>query len=247
MKNILVIIPTYNERKNIKKLADKIFAQKIDNLDVLFIDDNSTDGTIDTINNLIKKNSNIFLIVRKAKMGIGSAHIDGLYWAYKNGYKKVITMDADLTHDPKDIKSLINKSDSGDLIIASRYLSKNSMRGWNPLRVLMTKTSHLIVTLILKDEFDASNAYRLYNLDKIPIKILGKIKSKHYTFFFESLYIFLINGLKVVQVPIILHSRYSGSSKMRFKDIFIALKFYLRFFWIDKTGYLKKDYVLKND
>ena len=98
--------------------------------DLLFIDDNSSDGSREIIKNLVKNNQNINYIFRPKKMGVGSAHKDGFVWAYKKNYKTIITMDADLTHDPKYIKFLIEELKNYDIVITSRFLKKNSLENW---------------------------------------------------------------------------------------------------------------------
>ena len=108
MNNIIIVIPTLNEKENIKILFNKLTATNIA-FDLLFIDDNSSDGSQEVIKDLVKKNQNINYIFRLKKMGIGSAHKDGLIWSYKKNYKIIITMDGDRTHDPKYIKYLIEK------------------------------------------------------------------------------------------------------------------------------------------
>ena len=106
MNNTIIIIPTINEKENIEILFNKLTEINI-KFDLLFIDDNSNDGSQEVIKNLAKKNQNINYIFRPKKMGIGSAHKDGLIWSYKKNYKTIITMDADGTHDPKYFKLLI--------------------------------------------------------------------------------------------------------------------------------------------
>ena len=120
MSKILIIIPTYNERKNIPFLITKI-GNNIKNYDLLFVDDNSPDGTGKIIKKFIKKRKNIFLFVRKKKLGLGSAHKYGLSWGFKNGYEKIITMDGDGTHDPKYIKKLLKKSHNSHIVVTNRF------------------------------------------------------------------------------------------------------------------------------
>jgi len=110
----LIIIPTLNEKKNIKKLFSQIQKLKI-NSDILFIDDNSDDGTRDKIISFSKKNRNVKFIFRPKKLGIGSAHKVGLVYGYKKRYKKILTMDADGTHNPKYIKKMFYESKNFDI------------------------------------------------------------------------------------------------------------------------------------
>src|SRR5437870_1586721 len=107
--NILIFIPCYNEAENVEEIFKQISGLKF-NADFLFIDDNSPDGTGKIIDRLVSGNSNVFAIHRPSKMGIGSAHYDGLMWAYNQKYQILITMDCDLTHSPKDIPKFIQNS-----------------------------------------------------------------------------------------------------------------------------------------
>jgi dolichol-phosphate mannosyltransferase len=223
-KRILVFIPTYNEKKNVGRLLKLILSQKGPNLDVLFLDDNSPDGTGEVIDNLAQRNKNVFTIHRKGKLGIGSAHKRGIKWAYDHKYQILITMDSDMTHSPSYIPKLIEKSLDVDLVIASRYLSKRSMVGWNYFRTVMSKFSHLISKVLLGLNYDVSNAYRLYNLNQINPKVFDLVQSDSYSFFFESSYIIKQNGYRIVEIPATLFSRKYGSSKMRMKDIYLHFR-----------------------
>ena len=126
MNNVIIIVPTLNEKENIEILINQLVTTNIV-FDLLFIDDNSNDGTQEAIKDLVKKKQNINYIFRPKKMGIGSAHKDGFIWSYKKSYKIIITMDADGTHDPKYIKFLIEKLKNFDMITTSRFLEKDSL------------------------------------------------------------------------------------------------------------------------
>ena len=222
--NILVFIPTYNEKNNVERLLRQILSLNVIGMDVLFIDDNSPDGTGEVIDALSHKHPGVFAFHRKGKLGIGSAHKKGIEWAYKRSYKILITMDSDMTHSPSYIPKLIKKSKEADLVIASRFLSKRSMVGWNYLRTLMSRLSHLMSKSVLGLNYDVSNAYRLYNLQKINSKIFDLVQSDSYSFFYESLYILKQNGVMIVEIPVTLFSRKYGSSKMRLSDIYLHFR-----------------------
>ena len=146
--SMLIIIPVLNETNNIFPLLKKIFKYlKNKKKHILFIDDNSTDGTRNKIKQAKKKYKPIHLIKRSRKLGIGSAHKIGLAWGFKNKYKLIITMDCDGTHDPKHIRKMIVKIKSSDLVISNRFLKKNSLKGWDIKRIIITfKSKHLSFT-----------------------------------------------------------------------------------------------------
>ena len=232
MKTI-IIIPTLNERKNIISLIKKII--KINNkFDLLFVDDNSKDGTRDEIISINKKNKKIKFIFRKKKYGVGSAHKEGLTYAYKNKYNIAITMDGDGTHNPKYIPQLIKNLKNYPIIITNRFLSVNSLRDWPLYRKFLTMIRYYLINFMLNISYDTSGAYRCYDLKKVKIKDILLAKDNGYSFFWESTYILHIKNYKINEIPVDLPFRKLGSSKMQFKDIFSAL-FYLFVYSIKKS------------
>ncbi|MCX5679910.1 MAG: glycosyltransferase, partial [Candidatus Omnitrophica bacterium] len=154
---ILVFIPTYNEYENVGKICLQILALRCD-LDIMFMDDNSDDGTGAILKKLVKEYPNVHVIFRPRKLGVGSAHLDGIRWAYDQGYKKLITMDCDFTHSPGCLPDLIGRYDDYDMVIGSRYLLRNSLPGWNPLRKFLTHAGHFITKCFLGIKYDATGA-----------------------------------------------------------------------------------------
>jgi dolichol-phosphate mannosyltransferase len=223
MKNkIVVIIPTYNESKNVEFLLNEINNLNLD-LDLLFIDDNSPDLTGNILDSLAKKQTNVTIIHRPIKSGIGSAHKFGLKWAYENDYCFALTMDADFTHSPEYIPTFIEKINDADIIIGSRYLVEDGVASWNLYRKTLTKLGHFITKLFLNMPYDSTGAFRMYNLKKIPLYFLNSVNSNGYSFFYESLFVLYFNKYKIIEIPTILPARVYGSSKMKYNDIFSSL------------------------
>ena len=221
----LLIIPTLNERKNITTLFKKI--RKIDQkIDILFVDDNSTDGTREEILYLKKRNKSIYFIFRPRKLGIGSAHKDGLKFAYKKKYKMILTMDADGTHNPKYIKNLIKYSSKYDLISTNRFKNKNSLIEWPVHRRFLTKIRFYLINILLNINYDSSGAYRCYNAKNIKLNDVLGAKNDGYSFFWESIYLLNKKKYSIKEIPIYLPYRKVGSSKMTMRDIVGSL-FYL--------------------
>jgi len=224
MKTI-IIIPTLNEKKNIDSLISKIVA--IDKkFDLLFVDDNSNDGTREKIIKNQKKNKKIKFIFRNKKYGVGSAHKDGLSYAYKKRYSVAITMDADGTHEPRYIPILMKKLENHSITITNRFASSNSLQDWPWYRKLLTTLRYYLINLMLNISYDTSGAYRCYDLKKIKKKDILLAKDDGYSFFWESTYILHKKKYKINDIPVNLPSRKLGNSKMRMKDITSAL-FYL--------------------
>jgi len=218
----LILIPTYNERENIEKLISQL-GQLDMGFDLLFVDDNSPDKTGEVLDSLASHQDNLFAIHRPTKLGIGSAHIDGIDWAYKNGYQLLITMDSDFSHSPVYIQKFLEYSEKSDIVVGSRYLQENSLREWNFHRKFLTHLGHLMTKTLLGMPYDATGAFRLYRLDRIPQKCFHSEKSLGYSFFFESLFLLYKNHYRVTEVPIDLPARTYGTSKMKFKDALFSL------------------------
>ena len=232
MNNIIIIVPTLNEKENIKILFNKLTATKI-KFDLLFIDDNSIDGTQDEIRELIKKNQNIYCTFRPKKAGIGSAHKDGFVWSYKKKYKTIITMDADGTHDPKYISFMIEKLKNFDIVTTSRFLEKNALKGWPIFRVFLTTLRHVTISLLLSMPYDSSGAFRCINCKKVSLADIILAKNNSYSYLWESIFILHKKKYRIGEIFVQLPFRKIGSSKMNMKDIFFSI-YYLLVIFIKK-------------
>ena len=169
-KNILLFIPTLNEERHIKLILDKIEIYN-EYIDLLVIDDNSSDNTIENFNQhkgaIDKK-----LIVRKDKFGIGSAHLDAIQYAKSNHYKYILTMDCDFTHDPKYISNFLDLYKKYDFLVGSRYLLKDSLSSWSQWRIFLSYTAHYICKIflnIIQSGFYIRN--KKLKIKEIPVKM----------------------------------------------------------------------------
>lgn len=237
----LIFIPTYNESENVEKIYSRIKDLKL-SLDFLFLDDNSPDGTGKIINLLAEKDSQIAVIHRNEKKGIGSAHLEGINYAYKNHYKILITMDCDFSHKPEYIPLFIKYSNNYDVVVGSRFLRSDSLKGWNLFRKCLTLLGHFVTKIFLGLPYDATGAFRLYRIDKIDPGLFDLVQTKGYSFFFESLYILFLNSIKIKEVSIDLPFRVYGHSKMTLRDAFKSLSCIISIFM--KTRINKKRYIL---
>lgn len=240
----LVLIPTYNEQENVEKLFNEII--NLDsNVDFLFIDDNSPDGTGRTIDRLAKQHTNVNVIHRPKKLGIGSAHMDGINWAYDHHYKVLITMDCDFTHLPKYIPDFIRNSGNYHVVVGSRYLSSKSIEAWSLPRRILTLMAHFLTKHLLKMEYDATGAYRLYRLGKIPQNVFRLIRSSGYSFLFESLYVLHVNRVSIKEISICLPTRNLAHSKMTIKHILQWGKYLIYIFLL--TIFNRKRFKMSQD
>ena len=213
----LIFVPTYNERDNVPELFKQIQALGLD-VDLLFLDDNSPDGTGQLLDELAAKEPRLHVIHRTGKLGIGSAHVDGITWAYDHGYTRLVTMDCDFTHSPADIPRLLEWGDKYDVVVGSRWLEPGSLPGWNLLRRFLTNFGHWLTSCLLRMPYDATGAFRVYDLKRIPRYLFPAVKSRSYAFFFESLFLLRCNGFSIWEVSIVLPSRMYGHSKMSWRE-----------------------------
>jgi len=217
-RDLLIFVPTYNEAENVEVLFREIYKLQLGTWEMLFLDDNSPDGTGKIIDRLVAGNPNVHAIHRSGKQGIGSAHQVGIRWAYEQGFHSLLTMDCDFTHPPQKIPEFLRFRNEYDIVVGSRFQQKNSLPTWTLLRKTLTHVGHLLTTNALGMPFDATGAYRLYRLDRIPVGIFDLVDSPGYSFFFESLYVLWLNGFQVKEVPLELPARTYGHSKMTWKD-----------------------------
>ncbi len=221
MKN-LVIIPTFNEIENIPLILKEIFNLNI-NLDVLVVDDNSPDKTYQKVEELKQKYPNLFLILNNKKSGIGKAYLKGFNFAIKNNYSKVIQIDADMSHNPYDIKKLLEKSNDYDLVIGSRYISGIRIINWPLSRLALSYFANLYAKLITGlSIYDCTGGFKCFDIKILKSIDLKKINSQGYSFQIEMNYRSYVKNFKIKEIPIIFTDRTIGKSKMS-KKLYLKL------------------------
>ena len=215
MSGTLVVIPTFNERENINPLMKSIFSQKID-VDVLILDDNSPDGTKKVVLENKKKYINrLHLINRRKKQGLGKAYIEGFKWALKKEYKKVIQMDADLSHPPEKLVDIVNELDSYDFVIGSRYVNGIRVLNWPLNRIILSMGASWYVNLITRLPVkDPTAGFVGYNRTSLLSLNLEKIMFVGYAFQIEMKFKLWKLGYNFKEIPIIFKNRTRGVSKM---------------------------------
>ena len=222
MSKVLVFTPTFNEYKNIKKLIDKVNLLKA-KLSILIIDDNSTDGTILQIKKLKKKYKNIKLIVRNQQLGIGSAHYLAFKYAVKKKYNFLITLDSDLSHNPKDIDKFLKFKNKFDFVIGSRFCFKghSELKGF---RGLISKFGNIILKKIVNENLtEFTTSYRLYNRKVLQYLLKKKLNYSGYSFFMNIVFEITQKKFRVREIPIIFSKRKYGTSKMPNYQIILAM------------------------
>jgi len=219
----LVIIPTYNESENVSAIIDAVLEQE-KNIEILIVDDNSPDGTAKIVKEKQEKNNRIHLLEREGKMGLGSAYVAGFKFALENKYDYIFEMDADFSHDPKDIKIILAEMENADLVIGSRYIEGIKVVNW-PLRRLMlsvfaSKYVKWITRLPLRDPTGGFKCFRKKVLKKID---LDDIMSDGYSFQIEMNFRTWKDNFKIKEIPIVFTDRRSGQSKMSKKIVYEAI------------------------
>jgi len=215
MRNeILLFTPTYNEAENIRSLIEELLNLGL-RADLLVIDDNSPDGTGDIVAGMMQNYPNLKLWKRESKQGIGTAHLTALRYAKSEGYRLLVSLDADHSHRPEDIPRLLELKDTHDIVVGSRFQRESSLHEWNLFRRFLTQLGHFLTRTLLRLPYDASGGLRLYRLDRIPAALFDRIESRDYEFFFESLTLLHTAGFNIGEVPVDLPARTYGHSKMR--------------------------------
>ena len=217
MRDTLVVIPTYNEIDNIEQLLRIIFALDGD-FQVLVVDDNSPDLTALKVNELISEfPDQLFLEKREGKLGLGTAYIHGFKWALARGYEYIFEMDADFSHDPKDLIRLYDacEIDGNDVAIGSRYKTGVNVVNWPMGRVLLSWVASKYVRFITRMRIhDTTAGYVCYHRRVLEKINLDKIRFIGYAFQIEMKFKAYLNKFKIVEVPVVFTDRIKGESKM---------------------------------
>lgn len=223
MKKTLVIVPTYNERENIELLLDTVFGLQVPGLAVLIVDDNSPDQTAEIVRRLMQQNPALFMLERPGKLGLGTAYIAGFKYALENGYDYIFEMDADLSHNPKEIPNFLEMIEDADLVIGSRYLKGVNVINWPlarlALSVFASQYTRIITGMPISDCTGGFKCFRRKVLEQIP---LDEVRSNGYAFQIEMNFKAWKRGFKIRELPIIFTDRTVGKSKMSRKIMFEA-------------------------
>ena len=212
----LVLIPTYNERENISGIVRAISGLSVP-FEILIIDDNSPDGTASIVKEMMTSFPNLHLLERPGKMGLGRAYIAGFEWALQKNYNYIFEMDADFSHNPKDLVRLWDACENGgaDLAIGSRYISGVNVVNWPLGRVLMSYIASMYVRLVTGMKImDTTAGFKCYRREVLQNIKPERIKLCGYGFQIEMKFIAWQLGYKIVEVPIIFTDRKAGTSKM---------------------------------
>ena len=232
MTRALVITPTYNEIENIEAIIEAVFAQPTP-FHMLIVDDGSPDGTGDAVRRLQTRynaqETRLHLMERKGKLGLGTAYIEGFKWGLREGYEYFLEMDADFSHDPKDLNRLLHacEKEDADLSIGSRYVTGVNVVNWPMGRVLMSYCASMYVRFITGMNIqDTTAGFVCYRRSVLETIALDKIHFVGYAFQIEMKFTAWKFGFRLKEVPIIFTDRTRGQSKMStriFREAFLGV------------------------
>lgn len=240
----IVIIPTYNEKENIEKIIRAVLGLGPHAFNILVIDDGSPDGTAAIVKRLMEDEfkNRLFIIERRGKLGLGTAYIAGFKWAIEQKYDYIFEMDADFSHDPKDLPRLYEAcaTDGADVAIGSRYVSGVNVVNWPMGRVLMSYYASKYVRTVLGVKLhDTTAGFKCYRRQVLEAIDLDAIRFKGYAFQIEMKFTAYKLGFKIKEMPVIFVNRREGTSKMSGGIFGEALFGVMRLRWAAMTGQIK--------
>ena len=212
---VAVIVPTYNERANLEQIASRL-RTAVPDADLLIVDDNSPDGTGEAADKLAAGDARIHVLHRPAKAGLGSAYLAGFRWALERDYGVLVEIDADGSHQPQELPTLLAALEAGaDLVIGSRYVPGGTVLNWPKSREVLSRGGNTYARVLLGIKVrDATGGYRAFRATALRQVGLDEVESQGYCFQIDLALRVIRAGLTVVEVPITFVERTQGASKM---------------------------------
>ncbi|MBI5153656.1 polyprenol monophosphomannose synthase [Candidatus Poribacteria bacterium] len=216
----LAIAPTYNEAENIGTLIDGLMKQP-GQVEVLVVDDASCDGTADIVRECAERYpGRVHLLERAGKLGLGTAYLAGFRYALGHGYDLAISMDADLSHDPRHLREILHMAKIADVVVGSRYIAGGAIKNWGPHRHLLSGGANMLARAILGlNARDCTSGYRCYRRRMLERLDLAAIESDGYSCLLELLTVCQRRGARIREIPIVFVDRRAGQSKISSAEI----------------------------
>ena len=219
----LVVIPTYNERENIVNITREVLSVS-EHAEVLVIDDNSPDGTGKVADEMAAASHRVHVMHRAGKMGLGSAYIAGFRYALENGYDFVMEMDADFSHDPREIPNFLDAARGADVVVGSRYIGGVRILNWPIKRLLLSYSASVYTRMITGLKLlDCTSGFKCFRREVLEALDLGRVHSDGYSFQIEMSFLCQKKGFTLKEIPIVFTERKEGHSKMSGGIIYEAL------------------------
>ncbi len=219
----LIIIPTFNELDNIKNLIPDLFEMYPENLHILVVDDNSPDGTGEFVESLSKTEGRVHILRRPCKMGLGTAYCAGFLYAIENRYDYIFEMDADYSHDPREIENFLREIETHDMVLGSRYIHGVNVVNWPMQRLLLSFFANIYTRWVTGMPIvDSTGGYKCFRREVLESINLKQINSNGYAFQIEINFMAWKQGACLKEIPIIFMDRHLGTSKMSKKIVYEA-------------------------
>lgn len=233
----LVITPTYNEKANVSTLVERVLAQD-SRLEMLFVDDNSPDGTGDLIASIAEREPRVHLIRRPGKMGLGTAYRDGFHWALARDYELIFEMDADFSHDPNHLPEFLEAATKADFVLGSRYLNgKVTVVNWPMSRLILSYGANIYARIVTGMRlWDGTGGFKCFHRRVLEAIDLNSVRSNGYAFQIEMSFRAIKKGFKAIEIPILFADRTEGESKMSGHIVREAVFMVWRLRWWSLTG-----------
>ncbi|MDW8289161.1 MAG: polyprenol monophosphomannose synthase [Armatimonadota bacterium] len=220
----VVVIPTYNERENLPVVCQRVLEVTGGDVHILIVDDNSPDGTGELADRLAEQHSQIHVLHREQKQGLGRAYVAGFQKALQMGYGCIAQMDADLSHNPRDLPVLIRQTAHAELVIGSRYVPGGDVTDWARWRHYLSRYANLYVRVVTGlPVADATSGYRCWRREVLEAVDLGSVRSSGYAFQIEMAYRAYRHGFRIQEIPIVFTERRAGRSKLSKRVIWEAI------------------------
>jgi dolichol-phosphate mannosyltransferase len=230
LSKVCVVVPTYEEAENLPRLIG-LLEESLQNEDfsLIVVDDASQDGTAEIAEKMNVQYRNIVVHCRPSKLGIGSAISDGIKLALSfPSCMRIVTMDADLSHDPKEVPHLLRESEGSDLVQGSRYTKGGKIIGYSPIRRMISYNANLLCRLLLRTGLhEHTNNFRVYSR-KYAESLIEEVNCKGFEWFIVSILAAKSQDIKIKEVPITLVNRKKGRSKLNLKNMIVFAKTILR-------------------
>ena len=216
MHRLTVVLPTYNEKENVRRISEAILAQPLEDMGLLIVDDGSPDGTGDIADEMAAANPRIRVMHREGKGGLGTAYLAGFRYAMDRGAEYLFEIDADFSHNPADLPRLYEAASKADAAIGSRYVKGGGCEGWSWFRWMISRGGNLYTKIVARTKTtDTTAGFRCYTKRVLEaLMALDRIDARGYAFQVEMTFAAEALGFKIVEVPITFTERVEGESKM---------------------------------
>jgi dolichol-phosphate mannosyltransferase len=211
----LIIVPTYNERENIRRLIDTVLVQDA-RIDMLVVDDGSPDGTGALVDEIVTTNDRVHVLHRERKLGLGTAYIAGFRWALERDYAFVMEMDADFSHDPLHLPQFLRAVEAADLVLGSRYQQgRVTVVNWPIARLILSYCANIYARAVTGlPVWDATGGFKCFRRSVLEAIDLSRVRSNGYAFQIEMSFRAWKRNFRIAEIPIVFVDRTEGTSKM---------------------------------